>query len=323
LSIYSQLAPQLDQIQAQLQKSVKDSFPILLRDPILYFLESRGKKIRPLLTILSCEAVGGKTAQAMPAALGIELFHDFTLIHDDIMDRDELRRGRYTIHTKWGEDAAILVGDALVGLAYERFLQCDARHLAKVMHLFTDTLIKVCEGQALDKEFEKREDVNLEQYLDMITKKTAWLIRLSTQVGAILGNGSQEQVALMTHFGHQLGVGFQIQDDWLDYVGEENALGKKVGSDFKLDKKTFISLKYQEIISQRPDLKNLYPGRLSGFSSLQELKKALFDLEIAQQIEQLIDSYFTDALQALEKVIPLSGENQIYQILLTLQKRQS
>jgi geranylgeranyl pyrophosphate synthase len=120
-----------------------------------------------------------------------------------------------------------------------------------------------------------------------------------------------------------LGVGFQIQDDWLDYVGEENALGKKVGSDFKLDKKTFISLKYQEIISQRPDLKNLYPVRLSGFSSLQELKKALFDLEIAQQIEQLIDSYFTDALQALEKVIPLSGENQIYQILLTLQKRQS
>ncbi|UCF63773.1 MAG: polyprenyl synthetase family protein [bacterium] len=323
MPIFNQLAPHLNQIHTQLQESVRESFPVSLRDPILYFLESTGKKIRPLLTILSCEAVGGKMANAMPAALGIELFHDFTLIHDDIMDRDELRRGRYTIHTKWGEDVAILVGDALVGLAYERFLQCDTRHLRQIMQLFTDTLIKVCEGQALDKEFEKREDVNLEQYLDMITKKTAWLIRLSTQVGAILGNGSQEQVGLMTHFGNQLGIAFQIQDDWLDYAGEENTLGKKVGSDLKLDKKTYISLKYQEILSQKPDLKNMYPGRLSGFNSLPDLKKALLDLEIAQQIEQLIDSYFNDALQALEKVLPLSNENQIYQVVLSLQKRQS
>lgn len=323
MPIFNQLAPHLNQIHTQLQESVRESFPVSLRDPILYFLESTGKKIRPLLTILSCEAVGGKMANAMPAALGIELFHDFTLIHDDIMDRDELRRGRYTIHTKWGEDVAILVGDALVGLAYERFLQCDTRHLPQIMQLFTDTLIKVCEGQALDKEFEKREDVNLEQYLDMITKKTAWLIRLSTQVGAILGNGSQEQVGLMTHFGNQLGIAFQIQDDWLDYAGEENTLGKKVGSDLKLDKKTFISLKYQEILLQKPDLKNMYPSRLSGFQSLQDLKKAILDLEIAQQIEQLIDSYFNDALQALEKVLPLSNENQIYQVVLSLQKRQS
>jgi geranylgeranyl pyrophosphate synthase len=321
--IFHQLSSQLQQIHEKLQESIKESFPASLRDPILYFLESSGKKIRPLLTLLSCEAVGGHLDQAMPAALGIELFHDFTLIHDDIMDRDELRRGRYTIHTKWGEDAAILVGDALVGLAYERFLQSDARHLARVMNLFTDTLIKVCEGQALDKEFEKREDVSLDDYLEMITKKTAWLIRLSTQLGAILGNGSKEQIDAMTLFGHQLGIGFQIQDDWLDYVGEESSLGKKVGSDLKLDKKTFVSLKYREIMMRNPELIHQYPGRLSGFNSLPELKKALIELEIAQEIEQLIDTYFQDALQSLHKVQPLSDQNQIYQLVLFLKSRQS
>jgi len=323
VTIFNQLSPQLNHIQETLQESIRESFPASLRDPILYFLETPGKKIRPLLTILACELVGGKTSQAMPAALGIELFHDFTLIHDDIMDRDELRRGRYTIHKKWGEDAAILVGDALVGLAYERLLQCESHYLPKILNLFTETLIKVCEGQALDKEFEKREEVSLEEYLEMITKKTAWLIRLSTQLGAILGGGSSEQVEAMTHFGQKLGIGFQIQDDWLDYVGEENTLGKRVGSDLKLDKKTFVSLKYQEFMLQKPELNNRYPNRLSRFSSLNELKNALIDLKIAPEIEHQINTYYEDALISLQSVEPLSPNNTLYQLVLTLQQRQS
>ena len=173
--------PLIDRIQQNLQGSVKNDFPQSLREPILYFLEAPGKKIRPLLTLLSCETVGGQLEDAIPAATGIELFHDFTLIHDDIMDRDDLRRGRYTIHKKWGEDTAILVGDALVGLAYEQMLASPEAYLSPVLNLFNETLIKVCEGQALDKEFEKRQQVSLEDYIDMITKKTAWLIRLSTQ----------------------------------------------------------------------------------------------------------------------------------------------
>jgi geranylgeranyl diphosphate synthase type II len=190
------------------------------------------------------------------------------------------------------------------------------------MHLFTETLIKVCEGQALDKEFEKREEVTLEQYLEMITKKTAWLIRLSTQLGAILGGGSSDQIDAMSHFGQQLGIGFQIQDDWLDYVGEENTLGKKVGSDLKLDKKTFVSLKYQEILLQKPELTRKYPTRLSGFSSLKELKNALTDLKITAEIENQIKSYYQNALDSLQSVQPLSETNSLYQIVLSLQHRE-
>jgi geranylgeranyl diphosphate synthase type II len=323
VAVFAELSPQLNQIQKKLQESIRDSFPSSLRDPILYFLETPGKKIRPLLTILACELVGGQMEQALPAALGIELFHDFTLIHDDIMDRDELRRGRFTIHKKWGEDAAILVGDALVGLSYERFLQCESRHLPEVLNLFTETLIKVCEGQALDKEFELRDDVSLDEYLEMITKKTAWLIRLSTQLGAILGGGSPEQVKLMTHFGQQLGIGFQIQDDWLDYVGEENTLGKKVGSDLKLDKKTFVSLKYREFMLQKPELGKQYPARLSGFNSLSELKNALTDLKITLQIEHQINSLFQDALNSLQSIQPLSEDNTLNKVVQSLQQRQS
>ena len=323
MTIFTQLSPQLDQIQQKLQESIRDSFPASLREPILYFLETPGKKIRPLLTILACELVGGRMEQAMPAALGIELFHDFTLIHDDIMDRDELRRGRFTIHKKWGEDAAILVGDALVGLAYERFLQCESIYVPRVLNLFTETLVKVCEGQALDKEFEKRDDVKLAEYLEMITKKTAWLIRLSTQLGAILGGGSPDQVDAMTHFGQQLGIGFQIQDDWLDYVGEENTLGKKVGSDLKLDKKTFVSLKYEELMLQKSNLSDKYPIRLSGFNSLDELKNALTDLQLTPEIKQQINTFFVDALASLESVQPLSEKNTLYQIVLSLQQREA
>ena len=313
----------INHIQEELQQSVKRDFPQSLQEPILYFLEAPGKKIRPLLTIFSCQSVGGSVEAAMPAALGIELFHDFTLIHDDIMDRDDLRRGRFTIHKKWGEDTAILVGDALVGLAYERMLKSPEPYLARVLNLFNETLIKVCEGQALDKEFEKRRQVTLDDYIDMISKKTAWLIRLSTQLGAILGGGDESQIQAMTHFGNQLGIGFQIQDDWLDYVGEENSLGKQVGSDLKLDKKTFISLKYQEIIGSNPEYIKKYPEKLIDFESLSELKSALFELNIAGEIQKLIDHYISDALNSLKKVQPLNDENNLYQLVVSLQKRQT
>jgi geranylgeranyl diphosphate synthase type II len=323
LPFFKKFNPLIDRIQEELQRSVKKDFPQSLREPILYFLEAPGKKIRPLLTIFSCESVGGSLKDALPAALGIELFHDFTLIHDDIMDRDDLRRGRFTIHKKWGEDTAILVGDALVGLAYERMLKSPAPYLSRVLILFNETLIKVCEGQSLDKEFEKRQQVSLEDYIDMITKKTAWLIKLSTQLGAILGGGNESQIQAMTHFGNQLGIGFQIQDDWLDYVGKESALGKQVGSDLKLNKKTYISLKYQEILTKHPEYMEKYPEKLSDFKSLPELKSALFELNIADEIQQLIDFYISDAINTLEGVQPLGEENKLYQLVLSLQKRQT
>lgn len=323
MAIFKQLAPLFDDIQQALQRSVKTEFPLSLREPILYFLESPGKKIRPLLTLLSCQAVGGRIEDAMPAAVGIELFHDFTLIHDDIMDRDDLRRGRFTVHKKWGEDSAILVGDLLVGLAYENMLRCNPEHLSRILSLFNETLIKVCEGQALDKEFEKQEHVTLQEYIDMISKKTAWLFKLSAQLGAIMGGAPEDQIDTMTRFGDLLGIGFQIQDDWLDYTGEESSLGKKVGSDLKLDKKTYVALSYADLLRDHPELRVKYPLRMSDYRSLPQLKKDLFQLGIAAEVEARIDGYMDDALQALKRIQPLDESNQLYQMVLFLHKRQS
>ena len=323
MAIFQTLSPLIDAVQQQLQESVKSEFPASLKEPILYFLEAPGKKIRPLLTLLSCQAVGGELEQAMPAALGVELFHDFTLIHDDIMDKDDLRRGRFTVHKKWGEDAAILVGDLLIGLAYQKMLQCEARYLPRALNLFNEALIKVCEGQALDKEFEGREQVSLAEYLDMINKKTAWLFKLSSQLGAILGGAGSSEIAAMENFGNSLGIGFQIQDDWLDYAGEETSLGKKVGSDLKLNKKTYVTLKYQEVIAESSAAAKKYPPRLSDYHSLVELREVLYELGIADQIQNLIDYYIQDALDSLEKVQTLTDTNQLFQLVTALRHRQS
>jgi geranylgeranyl diphosphate synthase type II len=321
--IFKQLEPLVTDIQGALQRSVKTEFTPSLREPILYFLESPGKKIRPLLTLLSCQAVGGRMEDAMPAAVGIELFHDFTLIHDDIMDKDDLRRGRFTVHKKWGEDSAILVGDLLVGLAYENMLQCQPQHLSRILTLFNETLIKVCEGQALDKEFEKREYVSPQEYIDMISKKTAWLFKLSTQLGAILGGAGEDLVDAMTRFGDSLGIGFQIQDDWLDYTGEESSLGKKVGSDLKLDKKTYVALSYAALLRDHPEMRVRYPLRMSDYRSLPQLKEDLFHLGIAAEVEARINGYMDDALKALKRIQPLDESNRLYQLVLALHKRQS
>jgi geranylgeranyl diphosphate synthase type II len=323
VAIFKQLAPLVNNIQQALQRSVKTEFPPSLREPILYFLESPGKKIRPLLTLLSCQAVGGKMDDAMPAAVGIELFHDFTLIHDDIMDKDDLRRGRFTVHKKWGEDSAILVGDLLVGLAYENMLQCHPEHLSRILTLFNETLIKVCEGQALDKEFEKREYVSPLEYIDMISKKTAWLFKLSTQLGAILGGAGEDLVDAMTRFGDSLGIGFQIQDDWLDYTGEESSLGKKVGSDLKLDKKTYVALSYAALMRDHPEMRAKYPHRMSDYRSLPQLKEDLFQLGIAAEVEARINGYMDNALKSLKRIRSLDESNRLYQLVLALHKRQS
>ena len=321
MTIFKKLDPLLDQIQQELQRSIKPDYPQSIKDPIVYFLETPGKKIRPLLTLLCAEAVGGKTNDAFSAAVGIELFHDFTLIHDDIMDRDDMRRGRFTVHKKWGEDSAILVGDMMIGMAYEKMLACDAQYIPSVLPLFNEALIKVCEGQALDKEFEIREKVSLDDYLDMISKKTAWLFKLSCEIGAVLGGGSAEEVETMRQFGNLLGIGFQIQDDLLDYIGEEKTLGKKVGSDLKMHKKTYVTLLYSQKVGQQSDKANNYPATISQFSSLPALNKALFELGIVDETKKLVDDYIRGALRLLERIQPLTDSNNLYQMVLALQKR--
>ncbi len=322
MEVFEKLAPLSDRVQQELEKAVWESFPVTLREPILYFLKTPGKKIRPLFNLLSCQAVGGRIEDALPAAVGLELFHDFTLIHDDIMDQDELRRGSLTIHKKWDVGTAILAGDALIGMAYRSMQQARTDRLEEVLHLFSEGVIKVCEGQALDKEFEGRPQISEAEYLEMISKKTAWLFRISCQIGAIIGGGTEAQIDAMAEFGYQLGIGFQIQDDLLDFVADESKLGKHVGSDLQRDKKTYVTLKYRELLEKRSPAGKTYPKNIYQFASLNELKAALYELGLVEETQQVVEGYISRALQALETVQPLNPENHLYQITQFLRQRQ-
>lgn len=317
-----QFKAHLATVHQSLLKSVLPGLPDTLREPILYFLNMPGKKIRPLLTIFACEAVGGKIQDALPSATAVELFHDFTLIHDDIMDQDELRRGYQTMHVKYGDSTAILVGDALIGLAYQQLIRSPAHCFEEIVKIFTESLVKVCEGQALDKEFESRARVSLDEYLDMIGKKTAWLLKVACAFGGICGGGTDVQVEQLSNFGYSLGLGFQIQDDLLDFVADESKLGKKVGSDFKLDKKTYVALKYREIVQGNKELQNRYPVNIADFPSFTEFQKALHEIGIVEEVRQEAEQHIEAALSALKNVVQPERDNSLFQITKFLQNRQ-
>jgi len=219
--------------------------PIGIYEPMKYILDGGGKRIRPMLLIICCEAAGGKVEDALDAATAIEILHNFTLVHDDIMDNSDKRRGVPTLHIKYDLSTAILTGDVLLAAAYE-YLQKDLKGNAKAVEHFTRGLIEVCEGQSLDKDFEVRELVSLDEYLEMIGKKTAALSRMCCAVGAILGGGSDGEVEALANYGFLIGLAFQIQDDLLDITADSSALGKPVGGDLLEGKKTFLFLKALE-----------------------------------------------------------------------------
>lgn len=214
--------------------------PPLLYEPIHYVLAGGGKRIRPILLILACKAIGGEIGRCWDAAVAVELLHNFTLVHDDIMDQDQTRRGRVTVHEKWDSNTAILTGDGLLGLAYKILLRTESDQIQKILTIFTHGVIELCEGQALDLEFEERVDVTLDDYLNMIGKKTAQLLSTSTRIGALIGDGTSDEVDALGQFGCNLGCAFQIQDDLLDITSDETTLGKTYASDVKQKKKTYL-----------------------------------------------------------------------------------
>ena len=233
-------------IDGQLSLLIRKKDPASLYEPAQYVLDAGGKRIRPLLVMLSCEAVGGTAKQALNAAVAIEVLHNFTLVHDDIMDNAAARRGRATVHTKWDSNVAILTGDALVAVAYQVLLKTKTPAIAHVADLFTDGVIEVCEGQAYDKVFEHRRDVTLCEYMLMIAKKTGKLVSVSSEIGAVIGNGDAKDVRTLRQYGELIGRAFQIQDDLLDVVADEKTFGKTIGGDIVEGKKTFLLLKALE-----------------------------------------------------------------------------
>lgn len=207
-----------------------------------YVMAGGGKRVRSALVLLSCEAVGGRPREALNAGAAIELMHNFTLVHDDIMDKARARRGRPTVHVAWDLNTALLVGDILLGHAYDLLLASNPRVLTPLTRAFTRGLLEVCEGQAMDLEFERREDVRVRDYFTMIEMKTGCLLSLACEMGGLLGGASGKELSALRQFGHYVGRAFQLQDDLLDVVADKEQLGKPIGGDIVEGKRTYLLL---------------------------------------------------------------------------------
>lgn len=227
-------------IDERLASVITKHEPRSMYEPARYVLGSGGKRIRPVLVMLACEAVGGDADHAVDAGVAVEILHNFTLVHDDIMDNADQRRGRDTVHKKWDVNIAILVGDELIGIAYESLLRTQQGDIRELTRVFTQGMIDVCEGQSYDKEFESHICVTEDEYLMMIGKKTGQLVTMSADMGAIIGNAPPQWRTALREYASSVGRAFQIQDDLLDVVADEKEFGKSIGGDILEGKKTFL-----------------------------------------------------------------------------------
>lgn len=279
--------------------------PYELYEPIEYVLSIGGKRIRPALVLMGCDLFNGDTDKALPPALGIEVFHNFTLLHDDIMDNAPIRRSKPTVHEKWNINTAILSGDAMFVKAYQLVAQVGEDILRPVLGLFSKTALEVCEGQQMDMNFEGRKDVSIPEYERMIELKTAVLLGASLKIGALVAKAPPADADLLYEFGRNLGIAFQLQDDILDVYGDEN-FGKQTGGDIIADKKTYLLLKAFEIAEgkSREKLSHLVNGK-SGISDSEKVTEvtAIFDeLNIAGYARAEMQRYFDTALSSLERI---------------------
>ena len=248
----------LEIINQYLSKLSYDRKPASLYEPIKYVLDLGGKRIRPILMLLSYNLYKDNPQEILSSACALETYHNYTLLHDDLMDEAPLRRGQQTVHMKWNANQAILSGDSMLVLAYERLAKCDTKHLEAVLSLFTETALQIGEGQQYDMEFEMRNDVAVEEYIEMIRLKTSVLLACATKMGAILADATQEDAENLYKFGEQIGLAFQLQDDYLDVYGDAKVFGKKIGGDIVSNKKTYmlITAFNQENTGQRAELEN-------------------------------------------------------------------
>lgn len=243
-----------------LEEKIVSKDPQNLYDPVVYILGLGGKRLRPVLTLMTSEIFGTDYRKGLNAALAVEVFHNFSLVHDDIMDDASLRRGKQTVHEKWNLNTGILSGDVMLILAYQLFENYKPEIFQKLAKLFSKTAIEVCEGQQYDIDFESRDNVTLDEYIRMITYKTAVLVGASMKMGAIVAEASKEDTEAIYNFGLNLGIAFQLKDDYLDVFGDQETFGKKIGGDIIENKKTFLYLKTLEHLNKedKQQLLNLY-----------------------------------------------------------------
>lgn len=289
--------------------------PASLYDPNEYFLKMGGKRIRPVLCLMGNELFDEIREDAWNVATAIELFHNFTLIHDDIMDKAPLRRGRETVHHKYGESTAILAGDVMLVTAYEELNKIDINFLRPILSLFNRTAKEVCEGQQMDMDFEKTTEVNHSDYLRMIELKTSVALAASLQTGSILGGAGQRNQNLLYQFGKKLGMAFQVQDDYLDAFGDPGKFGKQVGGDILANKKTFLLIHALESASssQKKELGELIRENKDG--KIEKVLQLYRDCKADEWALQLKDQYLNDALTHLEDIAVLSKRKEPLQEL--------
>ena len=280
--------------------------PSSLYEPGEYFLKLGGKRIRPVLCLMGNELFDDVKEDAWNAATAIELFHNFTLIHDDIMDKAPLRRGMETVHKKFNENTALLAGDVMLVLAYDYLNKISSAYLHQIIKLFNKTAREVCEGQQLDMDFEKQEHAILEEYLRMIELKTSVLLAASLKMGAILGGAGERNQNLLYEFGKKLGIAFQIQDDYLDVFGDPEKFGKQVGGDILANKKTFLLIHALETASdaQKKELSKLMNGNSS--SKVHKVTQIFLENKVDEWALSLKNKYLDEALSHLEDIAVIS-----------------
>ncbi|MBT0607804.1 polyprenyl synthetase family protein [Aequorivita echinoideorum] len=292
-------------LREYLQNAINQKEPSHLYQPIDYILSLGGKRIRPTLTLLVCDIFGEDHKKAINAALAVELFHNFSLIHDDIMDNAPLRRGKETVHEKWDVNTAILSGDAMLILAYQFFENYEPKMFQKLAMLFSKTALEVCEGQQWDMDFETRDDVTLEEYLKMIDYKTAVLIGAAMKMGAIVAKTSEADAEKIYQFGRNLGIAFQLQDDYLDVFGNPENFGKQVGGDIISNKKTFLYLNSLEngSMKEKEDLQNLFSINPKDPADKIETVKQIYESSGASEAtKKAIELYTLKAFENLESL---------------------
>jgi len=304
------LQAQIKEIEKRIPKVVAKE-PNSLYEPCSYILESGGKRLRPLLVLASAKAVGGNHKSAYHAALAIELLHNFTLAHDDIMDNSDLRRGRSTLHKKYDVNTAILTGDILIGLAFESLLKEKNKNIKSIVSTFTKAIIEICEGQSLDKDFELRENVSINDYKKMIYKKTAALFEMSCSIGAQLFTNSTKYIKAVSVYGKNLGMAFQIQDDLLYIMADEKEFGKPIGTDLLEGKKTFLLISALEKAGLDDNVSLLKIFRQKGIdkNEIEQYKNLYIKLGVVKEAEKEIKNYTHLALKSLSSLPDKSGKD--------------
>lgn len=320
----------LDKVNRALVHLSFDREPRGLYEPIRYVLSLGGKRIRPVLMLMTYSLYKKDIEACMPAALGLEIYHNFTLLHDDLMDKAEVRRGKPCVHKKWNDNTAILSGDSMLVLAFQMMQQCPADVLPQVMSLFTETALEIDEGQQMDMDFEQRLDVTEEEYIEMIRLKTSVLLACAMALGALQAGAKDEDVNLLHAFGEKLGLAFQLQDDLLDVYGDFASFGKRIGGDILENKKTFLLITALQLANpeQRAELERWI--KMEPETPEQQKEKiaavtALYDaVGVKRTTSNRINEFFHQARMLLEQLnLPLETKQPLWEFAMSLMERKS